>query len=73
MKNESIFQGIKELGDLRVVEEGSVWGIYEKQQDGSFVRVATICKISGESNRRLHARAAEFVERDWLADAGFTA
>jgi len=72
MKDKSIFQGIKELGTLRIMDEDGAWGIYEKQSDGAYLRAAAICKINGESNRGLHDRATEFISRDWLEDAGFT-
>lgn len=55
MKDTSIFQGFKELGDFRIENQNFCLRIYKKQNN-SFIYYATIMKINRESNKSLHKR-----------------
>jgi hypothetical protein len=63
MENKSIFQGIKELGQLRLMDNGCTWGVYERANDAYVFRM-NIIKIDGESNTNLYNRAIEALYDD---------
>lgn len=72
MKDKSIFQGVKELGDLQFEDKGSVWDVgelcgnkYVQELCGKYyVHRMTIRKIKRESNKALYARVKELLESE---------
>ena len=60
MKDRSIFQSYKELGEFRLEDSGCSWCVYE-YLDNAYVFVGRIEKKNRESNKELYDRALDLV------------
>lgn len=56
MRNKSIFQGVKELGEFTFIDNGLTWAVYREADDCRFF-FAHMRKIPRESNAALYERA----------------
>jgi hypothetical protein len=54
MRDKSIFEGIKELGDFRFIDQGNMWDVYK--QSGSGYYLFTRISKKKESNISLYNR-----------------
>jgi len=66
MRDSSMFQGIKELRELRFEDTGGTWRVRKSRGDAWFDGwgiIGHIWKLPRESNRRLYERGLELLEK----------
>ena len=60
MKDASIFEGIKELGNLRFEQNGITWRVFEEVDEGYYF-ICEIERLEKESNLDLFERATKTI------------
>ena len=63
MRDNSIFQGIKELKNLLFTDNGMVWMVSELR-DGAWLPVGKLLKIKNETNKALYERGKDLLYND---------